>query len=244
MATGCILLHDLLIQARYFNTVSIDVSGNQRLTPDVVTRIADLQTGRNILAVNLAVARKRLEAHPWIERAAVSRVLPGRIAVSISEHRAIARIEVAGGEYLMNTHGALFKAVDGDDPPDLPQVRGFTVQDIRQKHKAINTPFGAVFWLLSKEEYAPAWLGGHPMGTIAVDPELGVTVKSTEPDSPEIQAGFGPYYQKWQQLSEVWAYAAAHQMANRITQINLRTPNRIVIRLTPIDPDALEKKEA
>ena len=59
----------------------------------------------NFFAVDLAAVRSGIEALPWVRRAAVRRVWPDRLEVSVEEHVALARW---GDDELVNTFGERF----------------------------------------------------------------------------------------------------------------------------------------
>ncbi len=61
----------------------------------------------NFFGVDLAEVRAGLERLPWVRRAAVRRVWPGRLEVSLEEHKALARW---GDDALVNTYGERFEA--------------------------------------------------------------------------------------------------------------------------------------
>lgn len=77
----------------------------------------------NFLTLDLAAARNAFEALPWVRRAVVQREFPGRLRVTIEEHRAMAYWGPEAGSKLVNTQGEIFEAnpaeVDNDDMPRL-----------------------------------------------------------------------------------------------------------------------------
>ncbi|HEX2565942.1 MAG TPA: cell division protein FtsQ/DivIB [Burkholderiales bacterium] len=87
--------------------------------PAHITRaqIEDAVRGRiagDFFAVDLREVRGALEQLPWVRRAAVRRVWPGRLEVTLEEHVALARW---GDDALVNTYGEKFSAASGDKLP-------------------------------------------------------------------------------------------------------------------------------
>lgn len=90
------------------------------------------------LNMNLANARQAFESVPWVRRAVVQRVWPGRLHVSLEEHKpaaywelkpdgADAHSDAAQERSLINTHGEVFHANLGDvEDEDLPVLSGPT----------------------------------------------------------------------------------------------------------------------
>ncbi len=68
------------------------VTGTSQLDDDEVARIAGLEPGRALLAIDLATARDRLRADPGVAAAAVEREWPGTVRVSIVEERPVAAV--------------------------------------------------------------------------------------------------------------------------------------------------------
>lgn len=80
--------------------------------------IAEQITG-GILTQDLAVLKAEVEALPWIHRAAVQRIWPERIEVTVSEHEAVARW---GENGLVTAEGVVFRPRDGRLPAGLAQL--------------------------------------------------------------------------------------------------------------------------
>ena len=81
----------------------------------------------SFLTLNLAAARKALEAMPWVRHATVRRVWPNRLVVILEEHRpaALWGSERGTGEAMVDTFGAVFDASGGDvDDSALPLLHG------------------------------------------------------------------------------------------------------------------------
>src|SRR5690606_7469809 len=76
--------------ARVLEIDAIEITGNRHL-PDgeVMTLLAGLE-GRHILLTDLEPWRKRLMGSPWVEQAALRRVLPSTVEVVISERAPMA----------------------------------------------------------------------------------------------------------------------------------------------------------
>ena len=78
----------------------------------------------NFLSVSLNELRLALEAIPWVRKASVQRVWPGRLAVHLEEHQPIAHWGNSGSEWV-NSFGEVFSAPLTVGPkPKLPQLSG------------------------------------------------------------------------------------------------------------------------
>ena len=81
------------------------VAAPERATREEVAHAVRRSLAGNFFAVDLAALRARLEELPWVRRAAVRRVWPDRLEVSLEEHVPLARWGDGG---LINTFGERF----------------------------------------------------------------------------------------------------------------------------------------
>ncbi|MEF2552707.1 cell division protein FtsQ/DivIB [Aurantimonas sp. A2-1-M11] len=78
---------DAVAQPLGFTIEDIDVAGNSE-TSEIDVLQALWQTGsQSLISLDPSAARETLEAMPWIDRASVAKVFPGRVRISVSEHR-------------------------------------------------------------------------------------------------------------------------------------------------------------
>jgi cell division protein FtsQ len=69
----------------------------------------------NFLTLDLAQARARFEALPWVREARVERVFPNRLRVTLREHEPLAWWQESGGTRAVSTTGEVFD-ITPDDP--------------------------------------------------------------------------------------------------------------------------------
>jgi cell division septal protein FtsQ len=116
----------------------ISVRGNDRLSVGEVLALVDGLRGRNILTVALDEWRARLLASPWVEDAALRRMLPGRIEIQIRERRPMGIGRINGALYLVDANGIV---IDEYGPNyaefDLPIIDGLTSR-LPQRTSAID----------------------------------------------------------------------------------------------------------
>ncbi len=124
-----VLVHDLFVRSAYFESKTLRVKGAHRLSVKDIMEQARIKTGVNILSVNLLLAKKQLQAHPWIASASVRREFPDTVIIEIKEHQPIAIVDLQQ-RYLMNTNGELFKHWSREDRVVLPVINGLTGSDI------------------------------------------------------------------------------------------------------------------
>ncbi len=79
----------------------------------------------NFFTVDLASVRDSIEALPWVRHAAVRRLWPDGLAVTLEEHQAVAQWRHLSGESaLLNRQGEVFDAELPEDAPPLPLLSG------------------------------------------------------------------------------------------------------------------------
>jgi cell division protein FtsQ len=113
-----------LMTSPRFAVRTVLVDGNHRRTPKQVADAAGVAVGKNVFALDLASAGAMVTQDPWIERATVTRRLPGTVSITVVEREAAATVVIGGDIYLATRDGDLFKRLEGADPSDLPGVTG------------------------------------------------------------------------------------------------------------------------
>ena len=83
-----------------------------------------INVGDSILHVDLADARTRVEALGWVKAAAVSRLLPGVIHVSVREREPSAVWQLNGRLTLIDQSGAEIKNIGAHEYAHLPMIVG------------------------------------------------------------------------------------------------------------------------
>ena len=103
---------------------NVFVTGRVETTVAEILAALDVERGGPILDFDPQAARGRVEALPWVARAAIDRRLPGDIWVAIEEHLPLAAWQNEGRIRMVAADGAI---IDLAPPPrfaDLPVVVG------------------------------------------------------------------------------------------------------------------------
>lgn len=102
-----------------FPVEEIRVSGNNLLLEGEVLALALVDRGQNLFGIKPGLVEHRLEDSEWIERADVSRRLPGRVLIEIRERRAWL-LELREEPALVDRNGLRFTALGKEKGADLP----------------------------------------------------------------------------------------------------------------------------
>ena len=101
---------------------SIELNGNQNVTRAQVMEVMGGDIGRNVFFVPLEERKKQLEEIPWVESAAVMRLLPDRLRVEVKERTPVAFVQLGSKILLADAHGVLM-----DLPPRSQNKYSFPV---------------------------------------------------------------------------------------------------------------------
>jgi cell division septal protein FtsQ len=115
----------LVLSAEALQITRITVSGNVRMSKGEVVALLDGVRGQSMVTANLEGWRRTLLTSPWVADAALRRVLPGTIAVTITERQPMGIARLRGDLYLVDEEGTV---VDQFGPNyaeiDLPVIDG------------------------------------------------------------------------------------------------------------------------
>jgi cell division protein FtsQ len=213
----------------YFRTEAIKVSGLSRLTETAVLTQAKIHKGDNLLAVNLGLVRKRLLAHPWIATARVAREIPGTICIEITEHQALAVLDL-GRKFLINTNGRVFKENGPDDPQALPRVTGIAYADMSLGEDALSPAMTAVVQVLQISQARTSAIAYTQIREVHMDPEMGIALTVWQ-DQRRIKLGFAPFESKYQRIKQLLPYLRHSSKWQGFDTIDANNPDRIVVQV-------------
>jgi cell division septal protein FtsQ len=130
---GAYLLGQQVAQARSLHVDRIVVRGNVRLTTREVLQHLQGLRGEHVLHVDLEHFRQQVLESPWVEYAALRRVLPSTIEVFIRERQPLAIGRLRDDLYLVDASGIIIDQYGpGYAQLDLPLVDGLSPQKAGQ----------------------------------------------------------------------------------------------------------------
>ena len=123
--SGAYFAARFLLTAEALTVTRITVSGNTRVSRGEVLSLLDGLSGRNMLLVDLEEWRQKVLASPWVDDAAIRRVLPGTVDVAIAERQPTGIGRIGGALYLLDQNG---RVIDEFGPEhaefDFPLIDG------------------------------------------------------------------------------------------------------------------------
>jgi cell division protein FtsQ len=206
----------------------ITLSGATRLSSEDVRARLDALRGQNMLVVDLEAWRQKVLEAPWVEAAAMRRVLPGSIDVSIVERRPMGVGRIAGTLYLVDQGG---EVVDEYGPShgdfDLPIIDGLAVR-------------GSASGRDPAVEGGRAALVGRLMASLQTQPDLAKRVSQidvTDPhdavvildgDTAMVRLGEERFVERLQAYLDV--ASALREQVPQIDYVDLRFGERVYVR--------------
>jgi cell division protein FtsQ len=242
-----VFMHDVFTQSEYFQARQIQVEGGRRLSRQLVLDQAGVRPGVNVLSVNLAAARKRLLAHPWIAEAEIQREIPSTLRIRIREHVGAAVVDT-GRKFLLSPQGELFKEWEASDPADLPSVTGLALADLRPVDRAAaaesrsfldglgsvpppppaSRAMDAVLQVLTLGREPGSVLATRELRSIQVDRELGLTLVAYA-ENRAIRLGYNDYPAKYHLLRDLLAFFRTQPNVADFERIDLTDMNRVIV---------------
>ena len=89
-----------------------EVSGNTRARTEEILGLVSAWSGSNLVALNLAPVASRVAAHPWVERATLTKRFPDGISIRVTERRAPALFREGGRFWWVGADGNLIAPYD------------------------------------------------------------------------------------------------------------------------------------
>ena len=115
-------LYDIATTSSFFTTRHVDVSGNIRLSREMVLHYADIHEGDNSLAVSIGDVERRLRGTPWVESVSVKRFLPDRFVIRVQERMPSFWVRRDGLLYYANEQGQPIAQVESENFLSLPTL--------------------------------------------------------------------------------------------------------------------------
>jgi len=246
----CIFCYDVLTQTHYFDINHIEITGNERLSTKEIKYQGNLDKGMNILGINLKHVRQKLIAHPWVSDAEVTRVLPHKISISISEEKPLALISF-DKPYIINRNGLIFKELDKRDEAEnlnsLPIINGLTLSDFQDFNQTKNSYLTSALDIIRMGEHSDL-VPIRKVSKVHVDKDLGITLtlmdllkiqnnRNTKFSILKIRLGFGNYSLKYSRLNKV-LYKLTTLNNNddknyqKIDLIDLSNTGRVIVKVS------------
>ena len=212
--------------ARVLQISTIRVRGNQHLAQGEVLALLEGLQGQHILATDLDVWRQKLLGSPWIEQAALRRVLPSTVEVAIRERRPMALARLGSTLYLVDEGGLV---IDSTGRTTRSSICRFSTASARTPARAIRP------W----SRRAPGWprassrRSAHGRTCCSAVSQIDVTnpndaVLTLDQDTAQVHVGSEQFLERLQ--AYLGLASALHARVPDIEYVDLRFADRVYVR--------------
>lgn len=235
LSLAAIFTHDFVTQAECFNVSGIEVTGLNRSTREEILSLCDLNRERNIFDLNLSLAEKQIESHPWIQKAKIHRGLHSKLKISIQEFEpmAIARMG-ENANILMDIRGIPFKEYEKetDRAETLPVITGLGLKKIKEDYLFAGTLFDSVMdFLKTGLDVNTDHIDGNENTGITVQARNFFNPASTlEDKSVPIKLGFDNYKAKLKRAKKISEYFDKNLPEKTICAMDIFNIEKIFIK--------------
>ena len=224
--------YGFVIRAESLRIKDVRVVGASILSRNAIIRRAGINPGENILAVNLTVARRRLQADPWINEVRISRVFPSIIVINVLEQTPVAILDYGGG-LLINSRHEIFKRLESTDPVSLPVISGVDLNDLDKAGRSASQVLNDALDVIETVSLIKRGMPGINIKKVLADRDTGLTLYAFE-DIDEVRLGFDDdndnYLGKFRRLNYMLNHCDDLGGSNRLAAAGFEYSDRVVVR--------------
>ncbi len=192
----------------------VSVAGREQTAREILLTALQVEHGAPLLTFNPWVAQRRVEALPWIRRAAVERRLPDKIFLEIVERKPLAVWQLHGRLVVIDRNGDVIPGAEARRFAELPLVVG---EDAPSHTARLLSILG------SEPELNQKVTAAVRVASRRWNVQLAGGIDVQLPESGPAQA--------WAQLATI---ERKHSVLQRnVVAIDLRLPDRLIIRTQP-----------
>jgi len=217
----------VFLHVPYFNLQQVDVTGNSRLSRAEVIEASQIESGINLITVDLGIIAERLKRHPWIRSASVYRRFPAQLIVEIEE-RTPRAILSADKLYYVDDQAEIFTRLLPGDPVDFPLITGVTPDQLNTDGPEIWELIRSGLNLLDLMERTGSDLELSEVSEIRVDPDDGLTLHTRS--GRIVILGKGKFEQKMQNYGRLRKFLTQTGEWHNARIINLDFEDRALVR--------------
>lgn len=222
--------HRYAVTTPRFNVKDFDVRGNRHFSAGEIARLAGVERGVNLFAVDTDAAEAVLLGSPWVKRAKISRALPGTLRIEVTEREAAALASIEGALYLVTAEGEPFKAIEPHDPVDLPVLTGISARDLAVDRARAVERLGVGLEIMREYDSLPISRTFElEEAHLSSDGSVVLTVGKR---GTTLHLGTGPFRQKLLMAARIVAKLSANgEMPGIVFLDNEAHPERVVVRM-------------
>lgn len=215
-----------------FCLAKVTVRGQSEAADVELARLAGIVRGQNLFRMDTRSMERALAAHPWVKTVSVTRRFPSSLEISVTEHRAVAMLNL-GELYLVNEDGEPFKRVMPGDSFDLPLITGIDREALSQRSPDALLSLRDALSLIDAYGTDPS-AAKQPLSEVTLHPE---GVSATTTDGQEIEFGEGDLPAKLGRLSRVRKELHARSLVADVIRLDNRArPSWVAVQVAAKRP--------
>ena len=216
----------LLMASDLFRVETITATGGRQLSAEQIAVLSDIKPGINTFDLDLVLIGRKIAENPWIKTARVERIFPQQVAISVTERRPLAIINL-GYLYYLDRHGEVFKLLDGADRLDFPVITGFEADKLEEKESESEQDLQRIVALLEHLQQREGF-GIDQVSEIHRDPGGSLHLFTLE-NGVRIRLGREQFAQKLDRLERI--YAQLEPQLPILDYIDLNVDEKVIVRI-------------
>ena len=226
VALLCHVGYGYMMETSLLTLREVTIEGCQKTFKKEILSMTQLDRRRNMLSIDLAKLRSKVEANPWIERAEIRRIFPDRISIKITERKPVAII-LLDHLYYIDGQGVIFTRVPKGHQIDHPILTGLHRDDFKAHP---NEAWGLVFKALRLIRLTEGRevLSQKEISEIHMDKAFGISIY-TYNGAIEIKFGLDLYEAKWKRLERVWRHLRKRSL--KPAYIDCNYEKRVIVKM-------------
>ncbi len=220
------VVYDYMKETPLLTLREVTIEGCQKTSEKDILSMAQLDRQPNILSINLAKLRNKVEANPWIDRAEIRRIFPDRISIKIIERQPVAII-LLDRLYYIDGQGVIFARVPKGHQIDHPVLTGLHRDDFKAQPDEAWGLVSKALRLVRLIEGGEA-LSQKNISEIHMDKAFGISLYTNE-GAIEIKLGRDHYEAKWKRLERVWRHLRGRPL--KPTYIDCNYEKRVIVKM-------------
>ena len=214
-------------QSQTFTLQEIAVSGNHILSTEEILELMNLSLGVRITDINLEEIQHRLEGHPYIETALVSRRFPNTLQVEVVERVPVAFL-TGRKLYAVDRDGVLLPVIHSGTLGPLPVINGLKGFTEKVGAEVGDERLKQALELLRSIRLTDLGLY-RDVSEVKFTPQKGFVVFFNDAAFP-VYFGFGDFLHKARKTQAFFAEVKKERRYKKLRLVDLRYSNQVVAK--------------
>lgn len=127
LAAVCVAAYTYMGASPFLRVQWLRIEGARRVPAETIRAVAGITENDNVLFLNAAAVRGRIERIPYVRRCVVRRAFPDGVLIRVEEREPLATLMVNNRLFEVDTEGVVLEEIDADARkygPFITNVRG------------------------------------------------------------------------------------------------------------------------